>query len=235
MRACCSLLLGLADAGIFGAALVDRHAQVQQRLSCDGAGPRVGRVVRACRLRLQAHLRHEGGELHVDVVASRGVVEQGGDHVRVVVRRELHRLALVLDRHLDRLRFDQPIRQLADILAVGAARGLQIALGGLARGSRTGQRRLGLRHVGSGDLADPEAVLRRLQLTRQHLLVVDVELQHLLRLDDVDVGVDRVGEHGLLGREQAGALAVGLCYPPGSCSPASTRHETMAALPLRRR
>ena len=68
------------------------------------------------------------------------------------------------------------------------------------------QRGLGLRHVGAGDLANPEAIVCGLELLRQHLLVVDLQIEQLLRLDDTDIGADGVVEAGLLLRDQRGAL-----------------------------
>ena len=97
----------------------------------------------------------------------------------------------VAHRQAQRLRLDQRARQLADQALVLRARGLQVAFGGLPRGGGAGQRRLGLGDVGAGDFADPEAVVGGLQLPGQHLLVVDVQRQHLLVGDDADIGGGR--------------------------------------------
>ncbi len=50
------------------------------------------------------------------------------------------------------------------------------------------QRRLGLRHVGAGDLADTEAVLGRFELLAQNLHVVAVDLDQCLVANDVEIG-----------------------------------------------
>ena len=113
-------------------------------------------------------------ERDIDRVLGGGIIEQRGDHLRIVVRSRQPRVLLGLHRHRERLRLDQVARRVkADHLLERAARRLQVAFGGLPLRRRAGQRRLGLRHVGAGDLADPEPVVGRLELLGQHLLVVD--------------------------------------------------------------
>ena len=60
--------------------------------------------------------------------------------------------------------------------------------------------------VASGDLADLEAVARRLELPRQHLLVIDVEAQHRLVAQHVHIGRHRPQQHVLLDAQQPFAL-----------------------------
>ena len=121
--------------------------------------------------------------------------------------RQRGRVLLVLHGQRERLRLDKVAGRIeADHLLIRAARGQQVAFRGLALRGCAGQRRLGLRHVGAGDLAHPEPVVGRLELLGQHLLVVDVERQELLRLDDADIGVDHIAEAGLFLRQQGGAL-----------------------------
>ena len=51
------------------------------------------------------------------------------------------------------------------------------------------QRRFGLRDIGAGHLADPEAVLRRFELLLQHLDVVAVDLDQGLVFDHVEISL----------------------------------------------
>ena len=158
-------------------------------------------------LALEADLRQQLRECDVHRVLRGGVVEQRGDHRRVVVGRQRDRILLILRRQGERLRLDQIAwRQEADDLLVGAARGLQLAFRGLTLRRRTGESGLGLGDVGAGDLADTEAIVGRLQLLGEHLLVVHVQRQRLLRLDHADIGSDDVGEAGLLLLDQRGAF-----------------------------
>ena len=61
---------------------------------------------------------------------------------------------------------------------VEGARAGEIGLGLLDVGAGARQPRLGLRHVGAGDLADLEAVAGSLQLALQALLVVERQIEH---------------------------------------------------------
>jgi hypothetical protein len=71
---------------------------------------------------------------------------------------------------------------------IGAA-DFQLSLGvdPLCRG--LGELRLGLRDIGSGHLADPKAVLRRLELTAQDLLVAAVDFDQRLVPHDVKISL----------------------------------------------
>ena len=159
-------------------------------------------------LALQADLRHQLGERDVDRVLRGGIVEHRGDDVGIVSGGQRGTSCSCLRRQRERLRLDQVAgRQEADVLldrcrarSAGCPPRFRRWRGG------AGQRGLRLRHVGAGDFTDPEAVVGRLQLLCQHLLVVDVQREQLLRLDDADIGVDDVGEAGLLLRDQGGAL-----------------------------
>ena len=87
---------------------------------------------------------------------------------------------------------------MADDLLVAAAAGAQVGARRIEAGDGVGAAGFGLRHVGARHLADREAVLRRLQLARQHVDVVLVEPHQLLVAHHVHVGGDRLQQHAAL-------------------------------------
>ena len=158
-------------------------------------------------LALETELRQQLREGDIHCVLRGGVVEHRGDHQRVVVRRQRNRILLILRRQGERLRLDKVARwQEADDLLVGAARGLQLAFRRLTLRCCTSESGLGLGDVCAGDLADTETVVGRLQLFGEHLFVVHVQRQRLLRLYHANIGSDDIGEAGLLLLDQHGAF-----------------------------
>ena len=158
-------------------------------------------------LALKADLREQLGERRVHRVLCGSIVEQRGHHHWVVVRREHRRILLGPGRQSQRLRLHQIARgQVANDLLIRPACRLKIALRDLPLGCRLRQCRLRLCHVSPGDLADAEPVIGRLQLLRQHLLIIDVQREQLLRLDDANIGVHHIAKAGLLLRDQVRAL-----------------------------
>ena len=106
-------------------------------------------------------------------------------------------------RQFERLRRHQCPRRIgADKLAEALVGDMQVALRHRDLFLRPGERGLGLRHRGFGDLADIELVLHRAQLLGEDVLVVDVEIEQVTVGDDGHIGIDHLGEDGLLGREQ---------------------------------
>ena len=87
---------------------------------------------------------------------------------------------------------------LADDALVGCTRAGEIGLGLLDVGAGSRQPRLGLRHVGTGNLTDLEPIAGGLQLALQTLLVVERQIEHGLVPKDGGVGIHRVQQHLLL-------------------------------------
>ncbi len=96
---------------------------------------------------------------------------------------------------------------MADDLLEAAAAGAQVGAGRIEAGHRVGAPRFRLGDVGARHLADREAVLRGLQLARQHVDVVLVEADELLVAHHVHVGGDRLQQH--LALDVAQVLALG--------------------------
>ena len=117
----------------------------------------------------------------------------------------------------------------ADHLAVDGDGGGEVRLGGLDVGARLREAGLGLGDVGAGDLADPEAVAGGLELAAQALLVVERQLEHGAVLPGGGVGVDRVQQHVLLGRQQVRPLGEDLALgPPHAGGGAAAGVEVLA-------
>src|SRR6185295_10871047 len=85
----------------------------------------------------------------------------------------------------------------------GARRG-QVALSLYAVGHGARQPRFGLRHVRLRDLADVEALARRLQLLADHLFVVLRQLEHPHVTQHVNIGGRRLQQDLLLDIRQLG-------------------------------
>src|SRR5690606_35339505 len=110
---------------------------------------------------------HPGIELalhHPDVVFGAAFVEACEHHLRVESHRPLDRLLPGRRNVRDLARLLQIARHLADEAGVGCTGYLEITLGTdeIRPGAR--ETRLRLRNVGSGHLADGEAILRSLEL-----------------------------------------------------------------------
>ena len=116
----------------------------------------------------------------------------------------------VLGSSLQDLGLLELARRLADDPLVEGARAGEVGLGLLDVGPRARQAGLGLGDVGARDLADLEPVAGRLELALQALLVVERQVQHDLVAIGRRVGVDRVEQHLLLERVEAGALGADL-------------------------
>ena len=101
-------------------------------------------------------------------------------------------------------------RLLADDALVGCTRAGEIGLGLLDVRAGTRQPRLGLRHVGTRDLADLEPIAGSLQLALQTLLVVERQIEHRLVPEDGGVGIDAVQQYLLLQPVEACALRLHL-------------------------
>ncbi len=102
------------------------------------------------------------------------------------------------------------IRLIADDAGIRGSGRDQVALRLRPVGSRSGQGRLGLRHVSARDLADIEAILGSLKLAVQTGLVVQVQLHHSVVLQHIKVDRDHIQQHILLGGPQV--------LPPASTS-----------------
>lgn len=97
---------------------------------------------------------------------------------------------------------------MADRALVAGPAGTEVALGEVERRQRLGAARLGLRHVGAGNLALGASRLGGVQLARQHHEVVLAHPQDRLVAHDVGIGGDRLQQHGLL--DIAQQLATGM-------------------------
>ena len=102
----------------------------------------------------------------------------------------------------------QVLRRVADEAREIGAVAREIALRLLAAGAGGGEPCLGLRHVGAGQRADAELVLRRFELAPEDLLVVDVEIDRRLIAQDVEIGLDDAEEDRAFGRGVARALGL---------------------------
>ena len=99
---------------------------------------------------------------------------------------------------LERSRRLEPGRLLADDLAKAGDRVLQVGLRGEIIGPRAGEAGLGLRHIGSGHLADLEAVLGLAKLLLEHLDVAVAQIQDRRVAQHVHVGLRAALQHALL-------------------------------------
>ncbi len=88
------------------------------------------------------------------------------------------------------------------MLAVGRFARRQLPLRGRKLRAAELKPRFGLGDVGAGQIADLEAVARRLEVGLEHLHVVLVELDDRAVADHVHVGGDRVGEDVAFDRAQ---------------------------------
>jgi hypothetical protein len=114
---------------------------------------------------------------------------------------------------------------------------LELAMRGGQRGTRLGQPRLGLGHVGAGILADLEAVAGGAQLLGHDADVRLAHVHHLQVAPDVQVGRDRVQQHLLFDRHEAlprGQNGLARRLDPQAAAVAGIehpfRHETRGAV-----
>src|SRR3954465_4959377 len=128
------------------------------------------------------------------------------DHDRIVALGQRYGLLSRGWQIENQTRRAQPARRRADQTGVERPAGAELAVRLYPVRHCARQPRLRLADVGTGDLTDIEAVARGIELAPQHLLVVDVEVDHGLIADHVQICRGAVQQDCLFGRQQIGAL-----------------------------
>ena len=171
-----------------GGAAADRAQRAQVVLVGAAGGHRQGRQT-AC-----------AGDL--DVEPGRVGALGCGDQVGIVLERHVDRGLRVGRQSRQRWRGLEAIGRIADQRDVVFARGQEIGARALevAFGERQPALRLG--DVGAGEVADLEAVARRLQIGAQDVDIVGGQADERLVLDHVHVGGDHLREQRALGAAQ---------------------------------
>ena len=143
----------------------------------------------------------------IDIVEGCPLGKTCGDDVGIVLGDVLR--CLLRNRQIGwRRRRCQTARRFADHANIIGARSGDVAFGENAVGARTRQTSFGLGDVGLRDLADLETITGRAELTGQHLLVVDLQVEHGLVAQQIRIGRRGIDQHALFGRVQGRAAAL---------------------------